>query len=1228
MTLVNLAYRYFSDEQQTIKTKTHGEIMIRLIQKHFLSVFVVALMMSAFTMDIQAQVMNTLWERTDRTGAQDTLPGWFTVGSVRGMAYGTVDGNTRVYAADRANSTIRVMNAATGADVTPATAFDLSGVGGGTFAMNDVEVSDDGVIFLGNLTTDANASPFRLYWWTSEGGAYADSLTITTSTAQRLGDKFTVKGSVSDNSIEIWLAAAGSNPGIVHVLTTSDNGASWNVETITLSGSNVTIPSNSDAAPLELGRTGDFYIVGNGTSPKRYNASGEYVANSQFPAAEYTGSRNGLNTFKLNGESHLSVYTYRPDGTDTGNKTGTAIVYNVADTTSPVTVATSPLMGNDVDTFSSIHGEAHPRVNSDGTVNIYAMDGVNGFASYTNSALEASSLFISEYIEGSSNNKALELYNNTGDVVDLSNFQMYRANNGSAVWQDTLELTGTLAAGEVYVIANPSADQVILDEADLTDEITFYNGNDAIGLAENISDNWILIDGIGVLGEDPAAGGWEIAGVTDATGEHTILRKSSVMTGNTDWAASAGTNAEDSEWIVLDQNDFSNIGQATPAPASEPVTVTFRVNTATIPDTLKEDGFVQIRGNFIATLDSAAYGAQNVTWDGGSTPVATNDGGDYWSVDVQMAPGDSLVYKYYVGLDESTGVNDNGWEANGPFNGNYLYVLPDTTENVTRELVYFNNGQGRVSPIESADDSLSVYFRVNVGAFVQDGSFDPETDKVGVRGLPDFFGNPGDWGSTAEGSYLSQGGSKGDNLFYNGTIKVPETAADTLTNVEYKFVLETESGTLWDSDPNRAISVPAEDSTVMWVNFQNTKPTDAVIVDTELNFEVNVGILEGLGLFNSSIDTVSVRGTFNGWGEERMDFNQVLGTYEALNYEYTKAEGTTEKYKYYIKWDARRDSSESEFFLDGIEAANSGWEEPGVTGGADRTFTIENQPSQDKLSEFYNGVEPEALLTSDNVDGGAITVTFSIDMSPATSSELSTPFVPASDSVFLFVDTPFFALTNGITVPGDNGQNFITQSQAEIDRLMFTDDNNDMVYELELDLQLPTLNHIGFRIAYGEPTSADGQLVANGGGFDAGRRHYQYIQPMVDANLDVSWPSTFSFPQLTWKESDLPFELPPDYSTVGNEDLAEVENFRLDQNYPNPFNPSTTISFNLPNAADVNLTVYNILGQRVATLLNNKAYTSGSHTISFDASNLASGIYIYRLEAGSFTSQKRMTLIK
>ncbi|MEQ8578664.1 MAG: T9SS type A sorting domain-containing protein [Balneola sp.] len=664
----------------------------------------------------------------------------------------------------------------------------------------------------------------------------------------------------------------------------------------------------------------------------------------------------------------------------------------------------------------------------------------------------------------------------------------------------------------------------------------------------------------------------------------------------------------DVQVMPFDSTDVQNI-----------VKVTFMVNTATAPDTVMGDHYVGVFGAISGPNGAGnPYLGQTVDWNNSTDIVADNKGGDYWSVTFDMAAGDTYTYKYWLGSDKDTELAGGGWESGD--NREFTLDFDQASDSVAP----LNWYETRMAPFTSEEDSVSLYFRVNVGAQAQDGSFDPETFKVGVRGNGAFFTN--DWGT---GDFLEKGGQTGDNLFYEGVVRAQKDSAAAIDgSIEYKFVLEAADGTVtWESTDNRPVNIPAQDSTVQWVFFNNIPPTDAVIVNTTLSFEVNVGILEGLDLFNSSIDTVSVRGTFNSWGEARMNFNQVLGTYEANNLPYTKAEGTEEKYKYYIKWDARRDSAESEFFLEGIQSANTGWEEPGVTGGADRSFTIENKANQDKLSEFYNGVEPEALLTANNVETGATSVTFSIDMSPAL--QHTTPFLPASDSVFLFVDTPFFALTNGITVPGDNGENFITTSDSERERLRFTDDDGDMVYELTLDLMLPTLNHIGFRIAYGEPTSADGSLVANGGGFDAGRRHYQYIAPQVDSELNVTWASSYSFPQLTWKASDLPFEQPPSYTTVGNEDnLANVETFRLNQNYPNPFNPSTTISFNLPNAADVTLSVYNVLGQRVATLLNSRKYTSGSHTLSFDASNLASGIYIYRIQAGSYTSQKRMTLIK
>ena len=87
------------------------------------------------------------------------------------------------------------------------------------------------------------------------------------------------------------------------------------------------------------------------------------------------------------------------------------------------------------------------------------------------------------------------------------------------------------------------------------------------------------------------------------------------------------------------------------------------------------------------------------------------------------------------------------------------------------------------------------------------------------------------------------------------------------------------------------------------------------------------------------------------------------------------------------------------------------------------------------------------------------------------------------------------------------------------------------------------------------------------------------------------------------------------------------EKYALSQNYPNPFNPSTKIDFSLPRSSNVELKVYNVLGQVVATLLNTQL-SAGNHTVTFDAQNLASGIYFYSLRAGEFTSVKKMMLLK
>ncbi|MEP0861689.1 MAG: T9SS type A sorting domain-containing protein [Ignavibacterium sp.] len=101
------------------------------------------------------------------------------------------------------------------------------------------------------------------------------------------------------------------------------------------------------------------------------------------------------------------------------------------------------------------------------------------------------------------------------------------------------------------------------------------------------------------------------------------------------------------------------------------------------------------------------------------------------------------------------------------------------------------------------------------------------------------------------------------------------------------------------------------------------------------------------------------------------------------------------------------------------------------------------------------------------------------------------------------------------------------------------------------------------------------------------------------------------------------------FSNVTNVELSEnlPDKYFLEQNYPNPFNPSTKISFSIPNSSFVTLKVYDVLGNEVAILIN-EYRSAGTYEVEFNASKLSSGLYTYTLIAGSFSSSRKMMVIK
>lgn len=180
---------------------------------------------------------------------------------------------------------------------------------------------------------------------------------------------------------------------------------------------------------------------------------------------------------------------------------------------------------------------------------------------------QTSGLFFSEYAEGSSNNKYLEIYNGTGATVDLSLFSISSCSNGCNTFNefdypDNIQFApGTmLADGAVYIIAHPSADSTILAVANQT--FTYLsNGNDAFALtvAGATASSYTIIDLIGDMQGDPG-NGWDVAGITNGTKDHTLIRKASVCQGNPAELGSFGTDSLNSEWMVMPQNDWADLG--------------------------------------------------------------------------------------------------------------------------------------------------------------------------------------------------------------------------------------------------------------------------------------------------------------------------------------------------------------------------------------------------------------------------------------------------------------------------------------------------------------------------------------------------------------------------------------------------------------------------------------------------------------------------------------------
>ncbi len=195
-------------------------------------------------------------------------------------------------------------------------------------------------------------------------------------------------------------------------------------------------------------------------------------------------------------------------------------------------------------------------------------------SSFSLIAQDCSELFFSEYVEGSSNNKAVEIYNPTDSPIDLSSYSIERYSNGSDAVSDEMDLSGTINAGETWIVTNSDTNSanefgyIMVELYNMADQWApvypsplYMNGNDAMTLSKNGS----IIDIIGKIGEDPGDAWTDdaTAGFTDANGgawwtkNHTLVRKASVKSGVT---TSPILFNPATEWDSLSINTWTNLG--------------------------------------------------------------------------------------------------------------------------------------------------------------------------------------------------------------------------------------------------------------------------------------------------------------------------------------------------------------------------------------------------------------------------------------------------------------------------------------------------------------------------------------------------------------------------------------------------------------------------------------------------------------------------------------------
>ena len=307
----------------------------------------------------------------------------------------------------------------------------------------------------------------------------------------------------------------------------------------------------------------------------------------------------------------------------------------------------------------------------------------------------AKDLIISEYVEGSSNNKAIEIYNGTGETVNLSDYSVELYLNGSKEAGKSEILSGELKHDETYVIVNSQAGDILKSKADkLSTSVTSYNGDDAIVLKHNDE----VIDSVGKVGEDPGTA-WENNGAS--TLDMTLIRKPSISEGDKNISDEFDPS---SEWIACSKDTFENLGRHVMdvVHGADTVLPTGEVIEQIKSHNISDDLEIRVNASDDRRIDSVVLYYRNTGETEYKEMLLSKDNGVYVGI-IEKAKLSTDGFEYYIGISDGTNTVNLPADKSNPYT---ITITDMDIEGPTISRVYpshnYNTGS-EAKPLIGAD---------------------------------------------------------------------------------------------------------------------------------------------------------------------------------------------------------------------------------------------------------------------------------------------------------------------------------------------------------------------------------------------------------------------------------------------------------------------------------------------------------------------------------------------